>query len=94
MVPPAPSPLRRRIIFRGQMGGPPKRKSSHPLPSLEQQEGSSMSKPQDRTVSRRPDGTWENKRNDASRAREASIARRREAQDAAREMLKTQGGES
>lgn len=50
-----------------------------------------MSKPQDRTVSRRRDGTWENKRNDASRA--SSVHRtQREAQDAAREMLKNQGG--
>lgn len=50
-----------------------------------------MSKPQDRTVSRRPDGRWENKRNDASRA--SSVHRtQKEAQDAAREMLKKQGG--
>ena len=50
-----------------------------------------MSKPQDRTVSRRPDGTWENKRNAAVRA--GSVHRtQKEAQDAAREMLKKQGG--
>ena len=50
-----------------------------------------MSKPQDRTVSRRPDATWENKRNDASRA--SSVHRtQKEAQDAARQMLKNQGG--
>ena len=50
-----------------------------------------MSKPRDRTVSRRPDGTWENKRNDASRA--GSVHRtQKEAQAAARSMLKKQGG--
>ena len=50
-----------------------------------------MSKPQDRTVSRRPDGTWKNKRNNASRA--GSVHRtQKEAQAAAREMLKKQGG--
>ena len=50
-----------------------------------------MSKPQDRTISRRPDGTWENKRNDSSRA--ATVhGTQRAAQDAAREMLKKQGG--
>ena len=50
-----------------------------------------MSKPQDRTVSRRPDGAWENKRNDASRA--GSVHRtQKEAQAAAREMLKKHGG--
>lgn len=50
-----------------------------------------MSKPQDRTVFRRPDGTWGNKRNDASRA--GSVHRtQEEAQYAAREMLKKHGG--
>lgn len=50
-----------------------------------------MSKDRDRTISRRSDGTWENKRNDASRA--SSIHRtQEEAQKAAREMLKNQGG--
>lgn len=50
-----------------------------------------MSKDRDRTISRRPDGTWENKRNDAERA--SSIhATQAEAQKAAREMLKNQGG--
>ncbi len=50
-----------------------------------------MSKPQDRTVSRRPDGMWENKRNDASRA--GSVHRtQKEAQGAARQMLRKQGG--
>ncbi len=50
-----------------------------------------MSKPQDRTISRRDDGTWENKRNDASRA--SSVHRtQKEAQDAGRDMLGNQGG--
>ena len=52
-----------------------------------------MSKPQDRTVFRRPDGTWANKRNDASRASSVH-GTQKEAQDAARQMLKNQGGES
>lgn len=50
-----------------------------------------MSKPQDRTVSRRPDGSWENKRNDATRASSVHDTQKA-AQDAAREMLKNQGG--
>ena len=50
-----------------------------------------MSKEQDRTVSRRPDGTWENKRNDADRASSLHDTQKA-AQDAAREMLKNQGG--
>lgn len=50
-----------------------------------------MSKPNDRTVSKRPDGTWENKRNDASRASSIHDTQKA-AQDAAREMLKSQGG--
>lgn len=50
-----------------------------------------MSKPQDRTVFRRPDGTWANKRNDASRASSVH-GTQKEAQDAARQMLKNQGG--
>jgi len=50
-----------------------------------------MSKDQDRTVSRRADGTWENKRNDAERA--SSLHKtQKEAIDAAKEMLKKQGG--
>ncbi|WP_373033337.1 DUF2188 domain-containing protein [Sulfurovum sp.] len=50
-----------------------------------------MSKPQDRTVSKRPDGTWANKRNDASKA--SSLHKtQKEADNAAREMLKKQGG--
>ncbi len=50
-----------------------------------------MSKPQDRTISRRPDGRWENKRNDAERASSIHDTQRG-AQDAGREMLKNQGG--
>jgi len=50
-----------------------------------------MSKPQDRTISRRPDGSWENKRNDAERASSVHTTQKA-AQDAARQMLKNQGG--
>jgi len=50
-----------------------------------------MSKPQDRTVSRRADGTWENIRNDAERA-SSLHGTQKEAQDAARENLQNQGG--
>ncbi len=50
-----------------------------------------MSKGRDRTISRRSDGSWENKRNDASRA--SSVHRtQKEAEQAAREMLRNQGG--
>jgi hypothetical protein len=50
-----------------------------------------VSKGRDRTVSRRSDGKWENKRNDASRA--TSVHRtQKQAQDAARRNLKNQGG--
>jgi Uncharacterized protein conserved in bacteria (DUF2188) len=50
-----------------------------------------MSKPQDRTISRRDDKSWENKRNDAQRA--SSIRdTQREAIKAAKDMLKNQGG--
>jgi hypothetical protein len=50
-----------------------------------------MSKGRDRTVSRRPDGTWENKRNDAEKA--SSVHKtQREAEQAAKGMLKNQGG--
>ena len=50
-----------------------------------------MSKGRDRTISGRPDGTWENKRNDAGRA--SSVHRTQgEAIDAGREMLGNQGG--
>jgi len=48
-------------------------------------------KGQDRTVSRRPGGSWANKRNDADRA--SSLHKtQREAENAARENLKNQGG--
>jgi hypothetical protein len=50
-----------------------------------------MSKDRDRTVYRRPDGQWANKRNDTDRA--SSLHRTQaEANDAAREMLRNQGG--
>jgi hypothetical protein len=50
-----------------------------------------MSKGRDRTVSKRPDGTWANKRNDASKA--TSIHRTQgEAIKAAKENLGNQGG--
>jgi len=50
-----------------------------------------MNKPQDRTVSRRPDGTWANKRDDATRA--SSIHKTQgAAADAAKAMLTRQGG--
>ncbi|MCP1486359.1 MULTISPECIES: DUF2188 domain-containing protein [Pseudomonas] len=50
-----------------------------------------MSKDRDRTISKRPDGTWENKRNDSERASSVHNTQA-EAQKAAREMLKNQGG--
>lgn len=50
-----------------------------------------MSKGQDRTVSRRPDGSWENKRNDADRASSVHDTQKA-AQDAARDLLSRQGG--
>lgn len=50
-----------------------------------------MSKPQDRTISQRDDGSWQNKRNDASRATSIHDTQA-EAQAAARENLKNQGG--
>lgn len=50
-----------------------------------------MSKDRDRMVSRRPDGTWENKRNDADKA--SSLHKtQKEAEQTARKMLKNQGG--
>ncbi|MDG4812021.1 DUF2188 domain-containing protein [Hydrogenovibrio sp. 3SP14C1] len=50
-----------------------------------------MSKGRDRVISRRSDGTWENKRNDADKA--SSLHRtQKEAEQAARGMLKNQGG--
>ena len=50
-----------------------------------------MSKPQDRTVYRRQDGDWANKRNDASRASRVHDTQAA-ANAAAKEMLKNQGG--
>jgi hypothetical protein len=50
-----------------------------------------MSKGRDRTVSRRDDGQWANKRNDASRASSLHDTQK-EAEAAAREMLGNQGG--
>lgn len=50
-----------------------------------------MSKGRDRTISQRPDGKWENKRNDSDRATSVHSTQR-EAQNAARENLKNQGG--
>ncbi len=50
-----------------------------------------MSKGRDRTVSRRSDGTWANKRNDAGKA--SSIHKtQKEAEHAAKDMLRNQGG--
>lgn len=50
-----------------------------------------MSKPQDRTISKRPDGTWANKRNDAGKA--SSVHDTQQAAiEAARHMLQNQGG--
>jgi len=50
-----------------------------------------MSKPQDRTISRRDDGKWENKRNDSDKA--SSVHKTQKgAQDTARDQLKRQGG--
>ena len=50
-----------------------------------------MSKDRDRTISRRPDGTWENKRNDARRA-SSTHRTQKEAVQEARQMLRNQGG--
>lgn len=50
-----------------------------------------MSKDRDRTVYRRPDGKWANKRNDADRASSLHETQR-DAIDAARKMLQNQGG--
>ena len=50
-----------------------------------------MSKPQDRMISQRPDGTWANKRNDAGKA--SSVHDTQQAAiDAAHQMLVNQGG--
>ena len=50
-----------------------------------------MSKDQDRTVYRRPDGQWANKRNDASRASSLHPTQH-DARDAAKGLLQKQGG--
>lgn len=50
-----------------------------------------MSKPQDRMVSKRPDGTWANTRNDADKASSVHNTQA-EAMAAARRMLGNQGG--
>ena len=50
-----------------------------------------MSKNRDRTVSRRQDGQWANKRNDAEKASSLHDTQK-EAEAAAREMLRNQGG--
>jgi hypothetical protein len=50
-----------------------------------------MSKPQDRTVFRRSDGQWANKRNDADKPSSVH-GTQREAEEAARGMLHNQGG--
>lgn len=50
-----------------------------------------MSKPQDRTVYRRPDGQWANQRHDADRASSLHNTQR-DADQAARETLRKQGG--
>lgn len=50
-----------------------------------------MSKGRDRTVSRRPEGTWANKRNDADKASSLHPTQK-EAEQAAKEMLRNQGG--
>ena len=50
-----------------------------------------MSKNRDRMVSKRPDGSWANKRNDAEKA--SSLHKtQKEAEQAARTMLNNQGG--
>jgi len=50
-----------------------------------------MSKGRDRTVSRRADGTWQNKRMDADKA-SSLHGTQAEAERAAREVLRNQGG--
>lgn len=50
-----------------------------------------MSKPQDRTISKRPGGKWANKRHDAGKASSLHDTQK-EAQDAGRGMLGRQGG--
>jgi len=50
-----------------------------------------MGKSQDRMVYKRDDGSWANKREDASKA-SSTHKTQKEAIDAARDMLKNQGG--
>jgi len=50
-----------------------------------------MSKDQDRMVYRRPDGTWANERNDATRASSVHDTQKA-ALEAAKSMLEKQGG--
>ena len=50
-----------------------------------------MSKGRDRTVYRRKDGNWANKRNDSERASSLHPTQKA-AEDAARDMLQNQGG--
>ena len=50
-----------------------------------------MSKGRDRSVSRRSDGHWANKRNDANKASSVHDTQK-QANNAAREMLSNQGG--
>lgn len=50
-----------------------------------------MSKKQDRTVSKRKDGMWQNKRNDATRA-SSLHSTQKEAIKTATQMLQNQGG--
>jgi hypothetical protein len=50
-----------------------------------------MSKPNDRMISQRPDGTWVNKRNDSDRASSVHQTQQ-EAIEAGRRMLQNQGG--
>lgn len=50
-----------------------------------------MSKENDRTVSRREDGNWENKKNSAERASSVHPTQK-SAEQAARQMLQNQGG--
>jgi hypothetical protein len=55
------------------------------------QRRTTVSKTTDRTVSRRADGQWGNKRNSASRATSLHPTQK-EAEDAARQLLRKQGG--
>jgi hypothetical protein len=50
-----------------------------------------VSKGQNRTISKRSDGKWENKRNDSPKASSLHVTQK-EAEEAARGMLKNQGG--